>query len=475
MPRRSLLLARKVLRISARVVAALAALVLLIFLGGYVVNIFDENLTPEAKALLSSPPNPYDSSDNIYVALAGLDAATQPSFIAAGEARIAKYNRELDSMLANPGAELAAITSTDPNALTFKGNLEYCHPLTSSLWNDVKSRRAAVAGRMADNQELFRRYTALHQLHGYYDTSRPSFLEPIYYVPLPLRCLFLADLALRIQTSNQKSQLVALNDLSQDLLMWRAVLKGDGTLLSKMIASGALHADLLLLADMIADPGTDLELFDAAEQQAITPFELTDWRISGAFGAEMRANAPLFTQVATMASARTGYDGTPVPWWQRSLARLQGHFFKVNATENLQARHVAQLIGLADSDPSQFSVKREQYRQWLSKNDAIFSPAVLFNPTGKVLLEVAVPAYEGYSPRVYDVAALQRLVYLVYQIRRQAIDSSAVPAFLKQHPGWSTHPIDGRPFTWNAVTEELAVATVGNNPEGQRFSVILHP
>jgi len=471
MPSRNLLLTRRILQVFAKAIAAIAALALLICVSSYAMNIFDEALTPEAKALLSLPPNPYGPNDNIYVSLAGFDAESQQSIVVVGQTRISRYNAELDSMIANPAAEIAGLTRADPKRLAFKGSLDYCHPSTSSLWSDVRAHRAEVAAVLADNQELYQRYDSLLRLRGYYDTSRPSFLEPDYYIPQPARCLFLANAAIRLQATNQQLQAAALSDLSQDLLMWRAVLKGDGRLLSKMIAAGALHADFLLLADMIADPRMDLKLFDGPGQLAITPFELQDWSISNGFAAQMRADDVLFAQLAMMASARTGYDGTPVRWWQSMLARLQGHFFKINATENLQAKHFTQLIQLADSDPAEFSIKREQYRHWLRNNVTMFSPAGLFNPVGKILVQLAVPAYESYLARVYDVAALQRLVYLIYQIRREAIDSPAVPAFLRAHPEWSTHPVDGRPFTWNAATGELVVIPAGNNPQSRRFSV----
>jgi hypothetical protein len=42
-----------------------------------------------------------------------------------------------------------------------------------------------------------------------------------------------------------------------------------------------------------------------------------------------------------------------------------------------------------------------------------------------------------------------------------------------QHPEWSTHPIDGKPFRWSPATGELAVNTVGTHPYGRRFSVIV--
>ena len=118
----------EVLRISARAIAALAALAVLICLASYAVNFFDEDLTTDASALLSLPTNHYDSADNIYIALAGFDAAPQSSFIPVGEARIAKYNRDLDSMLANPRSDLAGTTGTDPKAISFKGDLALLPP-----------------------------------------------------------------------------------------------------------------------------------------------------------------------------------------------------------------------------------------------------------------------------------------------------------------------------------------------------------
>jgi hypothetical protein len=79
----------------------------------------------------------------------------------------------------------------------------------------------------------------------------------------------------------------------------------------------------------------------------------------------------------------------------------------------------------------------------------------------------------SYSLRAYDVAAYQRLVYLAYQLKRQHIATDDIPAFLKAHPEWSTHPVDGKPFQWNADSGEIAVNTLGDHSPGQRFSVML--
>ena len=83
-----------------------------------------------------------------------------------------------------------------------------------------------------------------------------------------------------------------------------------------------------------------------------------------------------------------------------------------------------QLTKLAVSDPHRFSVANEAYRAWLRKNEVLYSPTVLFNPVGKILVSIAAPAYEDYIFRAYDIAGFQRLVYLVYQMRRHGIELS---------------------------------------------------
>jgi hypothetical protein len=62
-------------------------------------------------------------------------------------------------------------------------------------------------------------------------------------------------------------------------------------------------------------------------------------------------------------------------------------------------------------------------------------------------------------------------VRLGYEIRRQRVDGAAIPAFLRMHPEWSTHPADGRPFLWDAKTSELRVQTVAKQQPGRRFSI----
>lgn len=122
-------------RFSLRVVGGLALVVLAILLVSIAVNLHDQPLNTEAKALLALPENPYGPNENIYISVAGFDAPAAQSVVTEGEARIREYNQSLDWSLAHPTDLAAYATRTDPNILKFSG--------TSASWKDIGFHRCA--------------------------------------------------------------------------------------------------------------------------------------------------------------------------------------------------------------------------------------------------------------------------------------------------------------------------------------------
>ena len=460
-----------VARITVKIAAGLLAFVLFLVLAWVLVNSFDVPLSDQAKALLKPPPNPFAADDNIYLAMAGLEGAGDRPITEMGQIRIAAYNKALDSRLLDPELALVSNKKWDAAKLCFTGKLELGPQRTTSIWTDAKSHRHDIAALLASNQKLYQRYLSLHFLHGYYETAQPSYLAPVISAPQQVRVLFLGDIANRVQTGTLQEQREALTDLQHDLQIWRTVLKGDGTLIGKMLAAAYLHGDLILLADFIADPASDLAHLDDLLGPLFLPFDLKDYRIGNAFLAEWRGVATLYKTIA--AANEYAASAAPPGWHKRIANAFEAHFFRINATENLSAPQAAHWAALMDSDASQFLRNREANRQWLEENQPHFSLSSFYNPVGKILVKVAMFQNDTYPLRVYDVAAYQRLVYLAYQFKRQNVANADLPAFLKTHPEWSTHPVDGQTFNWNPETGELEVITLGEHPKDQRFSVRL--
>jgi len=461
----------KIARTTGKIAGGFIAFVLLLGLVWVVINSFDVPLSDQAKALLTPPPNPYPAEDNLYLAMAGMEGPADRPITEMGKERIDAYNQALDSMLLNPDLALNANSKWDAAKLKPTGKLELGPQRTSSIWTTAKSHHQDIAAFLSANKELYQRYLSLHHLHGYYETARPSYIAPVISVPQQLRVLFLGSVANRVQTGTPQQQREALTDLQRDLQTWRSVLKGDGTLIGKMLAAAWLHGDLILFADLIQDPSYDLKLLDDVLDPTLSPFDPKDYRIGNAFLAEWRGVATLYKTI----TAANEYIAAAAPpsWRKRMENAFEAHFFKINATENISAPQAAHWAALLDSDPSQFLQNREVNRQWLEQNQPHFALSSFYNPVGKILVRVAMSQNDSYPLRVYDIAAYQRLVYLAFQLKRQHIATASVATFLKAHPEWSTHAVDGRLFLWNSETGELALDTLGEHAKDQRFSVIL--
>jgi hypothetical protein len=463
-------LTRNVLKWLGITILGLCGLACLLFLVAFIINLRDEELTPQTRALLTAPANPYRPEDNIYFALAGLNAPIGASVIAVGEARLEAHNQRVDAYQPHPSPQLLesfAHESEDPQRLVFKGECGFIEPLGSSVWAAALEHREDVDRLLADNHELYERYLALPGLHGYYETARPSLLPAYFGSPHEVHKLFLAVVTLRLRSGIPSEQQQGFGDLERDVRLWHTVLTGDGSLMSSMLSAAFLQEDYLLLADMIADGKLPLPRA-ASDADAVAPvFDLHDWDLGKTLAAEFRLMAAALRAEITLADQKNDSAG----WLAVAYDRLGDHFLKLNATLNLKARQTERQR-LAAADPARLLRTRDEHA-FFPEGQSVWALPLSYNPLGKVLVAISEPLFGDYSLRAWDAAALQRLVRLSYEIRSQRIGPGAIPAFLQQHPEWSTHPADGRPFLWDPAKGELRIQTVGKQSPGRRFSVAI--
>jgi hypothetical protein len=468
----------KILRIGLKTVLWVLAVVAIAVVAVFAINAFDEDIWPETTALLKGAPNPYASDENLYLALVGFDAPNGQSVFSFGEARVAESDADAASLLKNPQGGPAILAhiqdrDKDPHTIQFRGKTGFCQPL-GSCWTGVENHQPEVTTLLKDNAELYRRYLALHTLRGYFETGTPNYLMRWAYVPSDVRAMFLADTALRIKTGKTvQAQQSALADLGRDVATWRQMLTGYGGLISKLMAVANLHGDYVLLGDMIADPAIDLAPLATAIDGILLQVAVDDWKLHGVFGYEFRISAGMYEQIQTMtANAYAGYapNGKELAWWQQGTAHIEGHFWKANATENTRALVMINLQQMADSDPSKLLAAQEALARWAHAKFG-FRPSFLYNPVGKTIAEYGITSYNVYPLRAFDIAAYSRGVRLAYEIRMRRIPTSEIPAFMGQHPEWSTHPVSGEAFAWRQQAHELRIQPVGGVRTDRRFDI----
>jgi hypothetical protein len=460
---------KRILRRIGQVVGGLGAVVGLLIVVALAINARDEELTPEAKAMLTPPVNRLASDNNLYVAMEGLDAPTGESMVEVGEARIRRFNETVELLSRRPELHLKEMERRNSGALHFKGGTGSCRALEASLWNEVPAKEGAIATDLDNNQELYSRYLSLQHLAGYYETARPSVVGPVVLaIGAPqLRCLFLQQVALSIRSGQAPKVRQALDYLTADIHMWTAVLTGYGSVLSKLLASGYLHADFLIVLDMIADPAFDPSILDNYAPELVKPMPIDEWKIGKRYVAEAMITRSI---LKTMRGQWQDEEANSViVWLRRQTNAIALYTLKTNATDNFLADYVNKIQATGDGDPAQFTQSLAQLREWM---DGRFKTAKsLYNPLGKFMVWLGTSYYLEYLSRGYDVAAFQRLVCLAYEIRRQGITVERVQAFMQQHPELSRHPIDNKPFEWDAKAGIIKVKTVSQHPVKWRSSV----
>ncbi len=461
---------KRILRRLGQVVGGLAAVVIVLILIAVAINARDEDLSPEAKALLVPPPNPFPDKDNLYVALMGFDAPADQTPLQLGAARIKYYNDTIDARLRHPDFGNDGPLASPPGVLKFQGNTGPCRLLQESVWGLARQQQSDIAADWATNRILMDRYRQLRNLTGYYETERPSVLMHFFAVPpSDVRCLFLKKVALDLQSGKAEQVRQGIEDLTADLTMHRKIMSGDGALISKMIGAAFIHAGLILLSDAVADPTVDITAIAAQEPALFESAPIASWRIGSVFTNEMRfADSVFQTTGIKRGSLFDKTDDATV--WQRMGAQVESLFFKPDVTTNISAELAVNLQKVADGDPSTFSARRAAFERWTAEQSKL-SIRWVSNPSGKSMTWMVLPAYLDYPARVYDVAAFQRLVCLAYQIRQQKIGREAVAAFMQQHLELSRHPIDNQAFEWDAKSGTISVKTVGPRPAERRFRV----
>ena len=88
----------------------------------------------------------------------------------------------------------------------------------------------------------------------------------------------------------------------------------------------------------------------------------------------------------------------------------------------------------------------------------------LYNPIGKSLVRIAMPAYPDFIARVFDLAAYVQLVRAQLEARLANVASDQMPSFLGAVGPDARNPYTGQSFTWDAATHKLSFTPMSNHP-----------
>jgi hypothetical protein len=416
-----------------------------------VINLHDEELTPEAQALAEFHRPTIPDAQNAYLALVGFDAPSGGDPIATG----AQMVKEFDAAAADDPTGAVRIEKMSKGAapwpwiheggLIFVGDTSgLCDPISKPClrppFDDAGKLRALADG----NKELIARYLAIQKMTAYANPSAPdplnAMLSGSWGGP---RSLLLTQASLDGLSGKEDR---ALAFLAADMRFWRGVL-GAGGMIDEMRAARVLASDFALLSELIAMDSFDVRGRETTLRQMLAPLSPAETNSAPMFKREFEMVAKWLT--TTQEGPLQSED---VGWLSGPLNML---LFKKKASLNESARLYAELQGLASRPPADFAELSKKVRV---QAYAMSEPGVkwLYNPVGKTLVGSGIGFYPDFVARVFDLAAYSQLVRAQLEVRLANLAPDKVATFLASAGSEMRNPYTGQPFNWDAANRSLS-------------------
>jgi hypothetical protein len=445
-------MARKPARIAAVATGTLTAVALSL---AVLINLRDQDISAQARAMARFQPPAIAAEDNAYVALLGLTAPAEIDPITEGKRLAAERD---STVFTDPFARERPPyegRESDPDQdehLEFAGDPEaLCDIFNEPCLPFVRARVHAVRALFAGNRLLIDRYQEVRRLPGFAvvpiaDKERADFarsnLKRVHAVLLTVGAL----------DAQQGRAAEACSGLQADSAFWRRVLSGASTLSDKLTAFRALSEDARLASELIASAAFDPAACGPSLRSLLAPLTGEEVSLADAF---RMAYVPIVRMLASWPDPTISVE--PESWADRYLKEtpIYDLFYRRNASINRSAELYAGLAALAAQPTPHFVAARGAFLADCSDLAAL-GPGWIYNPLGKALLGRQLPLQVEYIAHAHGVAAYVMLVRTQLELRLEGVSLVQVPQFLERAGADSANPLDGRPFHWDREHRSLS-------------------
>ncbi|HVJ38278.1 MAG TPA: hypothetical protein VM687_10835 [Stenotrophomonas sp.] len=432
-----------------------------LLLGGYglllLINARDEAPSAETRQLAEryAQRGQVPDADNGFIYLLGIDAPAEQK-PALGRRRKAAIEalqtappvHDMVDLTILPGARSRTVAARSPALRALLSACTDDYVRCAAALDDGAAPLAVQwldeeAGLRARYQELI----ALPQWQELDAAGQVSF--PPYPAALDGQRLLLLEAWLAARAGQEAT---VLQLLDQDLRFWRRVLRDTDTLIGKMIATTAINRHFGIGNLIMRAMGRrHSQALPASWQMPLTKDERSTAR---AMTGEWR-----YTQWYQQAALSAPVSPPEVSAGERVLDLLQRPLFKPQATSNLLA---ARFVRLGDASAADYRILPSALAQ--ADVSAPGSPwRWLFNPTGRIGVQIADGIYVPYALRVADLEGARRVAVEAATLRAQGVDANSMHRALAT-PAAQRDPYTAQPLRWDARTGVISVSSHDPRP-----------
>jgi hypothetical protein len=446
-----------------RILWILLALPLVPVLLWVVWNRFDEAPSAAALHFESIEPRPIADADNAWLLLAGIDAAEGSDPTALGRRRVdflTDANR--DPSGENADVRKALFAQALPEVLPdskLDSSAELCPLSELNCLQWARTHRVMLERLKAANALRLTRYAAALQRPDWQALYPATMDAPVVSHPTSLHTQLLA-LAL---AEGGADSAMALDQLAANTAFWLRVRNQPQDLVAVLLSGRVLSRQYWLVNAWLdeASPAAIRSNKAALERALTAPIAAIDWERPVAHEYQIVSHTFRQAMPGLIGAVRQCITGATPEDSGCAMALAGNAGFAPNATMNLAAVHFQQMQRVLSATPAQLAqvsaeagaVMEATFVQF-DDIDVLLSQ-LAFNYTGRILAQIAVPAYD-WGRREQDLEALRRMVLIKFRLRAEGIRVRKIEEFLARLPTDLHNPITAMPFNWDANTQQLS-------------------
>lgn len=415
-------------------------------------NWWDQPLDPAARDLLEQTPESVPAADNLFLALLAFPIAGDEPAHERGVLALQAYER---ARTAGTPPQTYADALDRPSARFDKEGIAPCNGGNREGAYECMARsraqRPALEALFVQVTPLVLRY---RELHGYSRYADPRVLMPDTPMAdasaLRVALLHLSGLTFAIDDGSLDS---ALFGLQSSAGLWRRVLAArDASLVDKMVASRALAAHTLFASELLRSDQPLQAQHYAVLDDVLLPLSDAERSLSGSLAQEFRVQSRLWGEIARPENPLVRKEFPDIPAWGYRL------LVKQNDNINRSYRDLQDVLAIEQQGCVAIASKAQQPP---TDDDSPGMPwyDYIYNPLGRTLQAISTPSYVDYFGRQCNLLALQRMVGLQLELRRQGTGMEGIGS------GRYLDPNSGKPFAYDAKAGSLSFEVIGKSRE----------
>jgi hypothetical protein len=449
----------------------------------WTINCFDESPDPRI-ATLKNWPDPIPDSENGFVAMQGFYAPLEVNPFEAGRTYILAYN---DTIAKNTkqfpkspsGLKYVAYTgyndssqNHDNNGKPLKksGNADFCNMNFESCWNILRNEHAETIKWLSANNTFLSRYQNLQKYPRWqYTLSKEGGFEsplPAYQQLIQGQKLLLAAAMLEIEKGHVEQ---GLEMVGENIQFSKEILGAKESLIGKMIGTAMLTRDIAWVTETLQAKKKEVKPYLTKIENMLHPMTPVEISVADGFRFEEQLTISIFDRDDFDAQKYTdlmSFDETEKSKyiWDRIAAIWLWHDTKRYATANMELQFWEKVIKLCDvKDVTSTPLVTAANTSAIIDSDFKWLGA-MHNTGGNFMVHGAIPAYQDYQNKIFDLNTLNNLVRLQVIIAEKGLPPAEVPKFLvsSDHSLWN--PEISKPFQWDEKQNQIYfVPSIINN------------